>query len=203
MRIGSFNLVILNTVNKQKQMKNTLKNIAWAIRHPLNALCWIRHGQPYSAVYGTIVTLIAATALVLGSGCATTSAPSAQTYQLLVTTAAASATIADLQSNPQDAPYFIAGAQVFATIGGSTNQLTVAEVEAALKAAGNNDKTMQLMVPLVINLIDAYASPTGTGTNNTAQNICLWISQGINEVALVPAAKRGDVLQNLKLKIRR
>lgn len=149
------------------------------------------------------IMLIAATALVLGSGCATTSAPSAQTYQLLVTTAAAAATIADLQSNPQDAPYFIAGAQVFATIGGSTNQLTVAEVEAALKAAGNNDKTMQLMVPLVINLIDAYASPSGTGTNNTAQNICLWISQGINEVALVPAARRGDALQHLKLKIRR
>ena len=148
-----------------------------------------------------LIPIIASAALMLGSGCATTSAPSAQTYQLLVTTAAAAATIADLQSNPQDAPYFIAGAQVFATIGGSANQLTVAQVEAALKASGNTDRTMQLMVPLVINLIDTYATTSGTGTNNTAQNICLWISQGINEVALVPAAKRGEALQSLRLKI--
>jgi len=146
------------------------------------------------------IPLIAAVALML-EGCATTSAPSTQTYQEIVSIAAATATIADITQNPQDAPYFIAAAAVFAKIGGSTNQLSSAEVVAALKASGNTDRTWQLMVPILVNLINNYAS--SSGTNNTAQNICLWVANGINEVALVPASKRGDALKSLRLKIRR
>lgn len=29
-----------------------LKNIAWAVRHPLFAACWVVTGKPYSAVFG-------------------------------------------------------------------------------------------------------------------------------------------------------
>lgn len=31
---------------------NTLKNIAWAFRHPLFAACWVVTGKPYSVVFG-------------------------------------------------------------------------------------------------------------------------------------------------------
>ena len=31
-------------------MKKVFKNAAWAIRHPIFAWCWFRHGLPYSSV---------------------------------------------------------------------------------------------------------------------------------------------------------
>lgn len=52
-------------------MKNILKTIGWTIRHPLNALCWFRHGKPYSSVYPALI-IAALLALPLALNAAST-----------------------------------------------------------------------------------------------------------------------------------
>src|ERR1019366_10334251 len=47
-------------------MKTIIKNIAWAIRHPRYAACWIRRGLPDSAIHATLA--IAAIA-AMATGC--------------------------------------------------------------------------------------------------------------------------------------
>jgi hypothetical protein len=55
-------------------MKNIIKNIKWAIRHPLYALCWARFKQPYSAIY-TIAAVLALAAMLAVTGCGLTPVP--------------------------------------------------------------------------------------------------------------------------------
>lgn len=131
----------------------------------------------------TTLSIICVTLLaILFVGCASTSNQQAQTEQLLVTTGAAAGTITDLQSHPQDAPYFIAGEQILNTLGGSTNQLSAAAVDAALAAAGDTNTTERLIAPLVVNVINAYGGNATNGLSNAQiQSICLWAATGIGE----------------------
>ena len=124
-------------------------------------------------------------------GCSTTtSQPNTAQEQLLVTTAAASAVMIDVQSRPQDAPAFRAAGSLLSTLAGSTNQVSVAQVQAVLSAAGETNAYITLLEPLVVNLVDVYTSGNTNVLNGSSSQALQWIATGLTEGAGVPAGAR-------------
>jgi len=134
-----------------------------------------------------ITSLLVAGALasiVFTVGCAT----NPQTEQLLVTTAALAGTDALLQSQSDPAQKATTAAEVkvgatfVADLAGGTNQLTYAEVQPLLAAAGQTNSSVQLFAPIVLDVLQAYAQ-NGTSTNSVVLNattaqLLTWTSTG-------------------------
>src|SRR5579859_5968494 len=89
------------------------------------------------------IPLVAALAAVLVTGCAT-SPTNTQNAQTAITAAAAIGTAYDLQQRPGDLPYFLAAEAELYTIGGSTNAVTAATIDAALKAGGQTNSLEEI-----------------------------------------------------------
>jgi hypothetical protein len=133
----------------------------------------------------TGLTGVCLAALII-AGCSTTPA-NVQTEQQLITMAAQVGTALDLQNHPTDAPYFIAAEVVLNGISGSTNQVNVASLTAALNAAGETNPIVTLAIVDALQLADTYIQQSGTNTT-TLQQAAGWVATGIGEGVQVSAS---------------
>ena len=127
-----------------------------------------------------ILPVVLAFAILASFGCATHTAQTTATEQILVTTAAAAGTQSAIQSNPKYAADFAAGAVVLSQLSGGTNQLTVTRVQSILAAAGQTNASVNYIAPLVVNLANSYATQgTNSALNATTQQWLGWIATGM------------------------
>jgi hypothetical protein len=135
----------------------------------------------------TIVTTLFVT------GCTTTSGPSpspinsgtvAVIEQIAITTLTAEEVSNDLKSHPGNLAYYQTGEQLLGVLEGSTNQITIANVSAALAQAGQNSPSSQLIAMLVVNVLDADLQQNGSASvisNAQVKQALAYVVTGVNE----------------------
>ena len=160
----------------------------------------------------TIPALVALTAIVgvLLTGCGST--PSTQQRaieQMLVTTAATAGTEQALtppNGNPSLRPDFVAAVPLLYALSGSTNQLTVAQVQAILAAAGETNAAIKPLIPLVVNLVNVYTQGTNGIVSGNTQMLLGWIADGVsadlslNAPPTAASAKYGRIFKPVVIK---
>ncbi len=126
-------------------------------------------------------------AAVLFVGCAGFPTPNSNNLpaELALTQAAAcTGTQLTLQSQPQDAIYFIGAEQALRTVASGTNAITVTTVSAGLTAAGVTNPIVATAIVEAISIGDAYISGSTTNTSAQfvlAQQFCGATADGIHQ----------------------
>jgi hypothetical protein len=134
-----------------------------------------------------ILGLALVASLFLGVGCATGPQINPALEQAGITTAAAVGTqiaITPPTGNAANIPYFKAGESALNVLSGETNQLSIADITAALDKAIGNNQYANLIAPLVLNILNADLQNTGTNSvvqNQQLRDACGWIATGIGE----------------------